>query len=521
MPERNLKNSFPRFLPFRIVAACSIALLAGAACIRPGSSPCELSVITAPDDVDLVSAEMVATTPDNPSHCKVDGIVGSDVKFELLLPDTWNGKLVMGGGGGFVGRVENQAQQNFTFGGSPLSRGYATVGTDTGHHGSAIDASWARDNLERKLNFGYRAVHATATSAKALVRSYYGRRPRRSYFMGCSRGGGQAMMESQLYPEDFDGIVAGAPAFNWNGIAAGFIRNEQVLYRGSVDAPVLTRENRELLEKRILERCDELDGVRDRVVDDPRRCDFRLSEIPACAGDRPATDCLTAAQRDAIEVIYGGPKRGRESLYFGFPFGGENDRGGWDSWIVGAKDAIAPGVPNLHYAFGTQAFKYLFLDDPDFDYQRYDFGTFEEDTKFGASFLNATDTDLSDFEAGGGKLIMWHGWSDPALTALATIDYYRRVEAGKPQVRDFFRLFLMPGVLHCGDGPGPDKVDWLGAIDEWVQNGTAPARLGATRLDESGNPARTRPLCPYPQVAIYDGKGDPNDAANFACGERK
>lgn len=328
------------------------------------------------------------------------------------------------------------------------------------------------------------------------------------------------MMESQLYPNDFDGIVAGAPAFNWNGIAAGLIRNEQAVYPESIDTAVITSDNLALLQARILERCDSLDGVRDGVVDDPRRCDFRISDLPACPGDQPAPECVTEAQRAAMGVIYRGPRRGEEPIYFGFPFGGENDHGGWDVWITGAKDSIAPGVPNLHYAFGTEAFKYLFLDDPDFDYRTYDFQSFEEDTKFGASFLNATDTDLTDFESFGGKLLLWHGWSDSALTALATVDYYQRVEKRQPGLRDYFRLFLMPGVLHCGGGPGPDKVDWLGAISDWVENGTAPDRLVASRLDEDGKSERTRPLCPYPQVAIYDGRGDSNDATSFTCGQK-
>jgi Tannase and feruloyl esterase len=517
MLATRLKGSLRRFVS---VFGSGLTALFLVSCTRPGSAPCDPSLLTAPQDVDLLSAETVAATPENPAHCKVDGLIGSDVKFELLLPGEWNGKLVMGGGGGFVGSVENQAQENFTFGGSPLARGYATVGTDTGHRGGGLDATWAHDNLERKLNFGYRAVHLTAETAKSLVRSYYGRHARYSYFLGCSRGGGQAMMESQLYPNDFDGIVAGAPAFNWNGIAAGFIRNEQALYSSGADEPVVTPDNRALLQKLILERCDELDGVRDGVLDDPRRCDFRLSDLPSCPGDRAAPECVTEAQREAIGVIYDGPRRGSEPLYFGFPLGGENDHGGWDQWVVGAKDAIAPGVPSLHYAFGTQMFKYLFLDDPDFDYRTYDFRSFEDDTKFGASFLNATDTDLRDFENFGGKLILWHGWSDSALTALASIDYYQKVGAAEPEVRDYFRLFLMPGVLHCGEGPGPDKVDWLGAIDGWVESGAVPDRLIASRIDEKGKPERTRPLCPYPQVAIYDGKGDANDAASFTCGQR-
>jgi feruloyl esterase len=503
----------------RLLAYVVISTLSCKAAKRP---ICDRLQLPTPADVDILSAELVSGAKDLPDHCKVQGLAGSDVKFELLLPNDWNGKLVMGGGGGFVGTIQNQAQQDFTFGGSPLERGYATVGTDTGHRGAVLDASWALNSLERKINFGHRAVHLTAEAAKELVRSYYGRPSERSYFMGCSRGGGQGMMESQLYPTDFDGIVAGAPAFNWSGFAAGFVRNQQAIYpdRTTLTAPVITPENKKLLEARILESCDGADGVRDGVVDDPRRCSFRTSDLPSCPSDRPSADCLTRAQRAAIDVIYGGPRRGEEPLFFGFPFGGENDRGGWDPWIVGGADAVAPSVPNLHFAFGTQAFKYLLLDDPKFDYSTYDFARFEKDTAFGASILNATATDLTDFDSHGGKLILWHGWSDSALTAHATIDYYEQVESRDPAVRDHFRLFLMPGVLHCSGGPGPDRVDWLGAIDDWVTQGASPDRLLATRLDQEGKPTRTRPLCPYPQVAVYDGRGNPDEASSFACGER-
>jgi feruloyl esterase len=405
---------------------------------------CDPRDLVAPPDVDLISIEPVESSEEGPAHCRVAGVIGADIEFELLLPRDWNGKLVMGGGGGFVGKVENQAQEFLLLlGRSPLARSYATVGTDTGHDGTTLDASWAFENLERKLNFGHRAVHLTAETAKSLSQSFYRRPPRRSYFMGCSRGGGQAMMESQLYPNDFDGIVAGAPAFNWGGIMAGFIKTQQAMYPTPNDLtePVLTAETRKLLETRILAKCDAIDGVRDGVLD---------------------------------------------------------DRGAWVPWIVGGAEPVAPGAPSLQYAFGTQAMKYLFLDDPDFDYTRYDFSTFGDDTRFGASILKATDTDLTDFESYGGKLLMWHGWSDSALTALATIDYYDDVAAKDADVGDYFRLFMMPGVLHCSGGPGPDE-------------------LLASRIDGNGNVIRSRPLCPYPRVAIYDGTGDTDEAESFTC----
>jgi feruloyl esterase len=439
---------------------------------------CDPRDLVAPPDVDLISIEPVESSEEGPAHCRVAGVIGADIEFELLLPRDWNGKLVMGGGGGFVGKVENQAQEFLLLlGRSPLARSYATVGTDTGHDGTTLDASWAFENLERKLNFGHRAVHLTAETAKSLTQSFYRRPPRRSYFMGCSRGGGQAMMESQLYPNDFDGIVAGAPAFNWGGIMAGFIKTQQAMYPTPNDLtePVLTAETRKLLETRILAKCDAIDGVRDGVLDDPRRCDFRVSELPNC--ELAGRDCITDAERHAIEAIYQGPRRGGTQIFFGFPFGGENDRGAWVPWIVGGAEPVAPGAPSLQYAFGTQAMKYLFLDDPDFDYTRYDFSTFGDDTRFGASILKATDTDLTDFESYGGKLLMWHGWSDSALTALATIDYYDDVAAKDADVGDYFRLFMMPGVLHCSGGPGPDE-------------------LLASRIDGNGNVIRSRPLCP-------------------------
>ena len=202
----------------------------------------------------------------------------------------------------------------------------------------------------------------------------------------------------------------------------------------------------------------------------------------------------------------------------GAPFGGENDPGGWDRWITGGENMLGPGVPSLHWAFGPEMFKYLIFDDPDFDYSgSYDFANWESDIAAADPLLSAVETDLSGLRDSGGKLLFWHGWSDPALTALGTIDYYEAVEANDPQLRDYSRLFLAPGVLHCGGGPGPDQVDYLSAMSSWVEDGEAPDRLLAQQIDADGQVTLSRPLCPYPQVAVYTGSGNSNDAASFTC----
>jgi feruloyl esterase len=450
----------------------------------------------------------------------VAGVIETEINFELLLPDAadWNGRFLMGGGGGFVGTVQNQARNLFAYGGGPLERGYATVGTDTGHSGNGIEASWALDHPERQENFGHRAVHVTAEAAKSIIRRYYDQAPDYSYFVGCSRGGGQAMMASQRYPEDFDGIVSAAPAYDWTGIAAGFVQNQQAIHPdGDLDAPVLTLATLELLGSSILAACDADDGVEDGVLDDPRRCGFRPEDLPRCAGDRPSDDCVTAEQLAAIDTVYGGPTSNGEPVYHGFNYGGENDRGGWDSWVVAAPQRRAAGVPNAQYGFGTELYKYFVFDDPDWDYTQYDFSAWKEEVAETAAILNATDHDLGAFRDRGGKIIYWTGWSDLALAPLGTIDYYERLDAGDPAARDFARLYMLPGVLHCAGGPGPDRVDWVEAIRAWVEEGSAPERLLASKLDQDGDPTMTRPLCPYPQVAVYDGTGDPNDEESFAC----
>ena len=435
------------------------------------------------------------------AHCRVNGVIGGDIKFTLLLPDEWNRKFMMGGGGGYVGQVQNQAAAS-------VNAGYATVGTDTGHQGGITDAKWALGHPERQVNFGFLAVHRTAEVAKAIIRSYYGANETRSYFSGCSNGGRQALMEAQRYPDDFDGIVSGAPAYDFTGIGAQFIKDSQAAFPDprALSTPLLTPEVLKSVESQIVARCDAIDGVKDGLIEDPR----------ACKVDVAALTGLTDAQRTALKSIYGETRNKDGVIYPAQPIGGEGENAGWPAWITGGGAAVGQNGPSARFAFGTELFKYFVFDDPAWDYSKYEFSNFRKDTAKTATILNATNIDLDAFKTSGRKLILWHGWSDPALTALGSVKYYEQVQARDPNASEYFRMFLMPGVLHCAGGPGPDNVDWAAAIDGWVDGGKAPARIVARKL-LSGAVTRTRPLCPYPQKAVYTGSGSMDEAENFVC----
>lgn len=430
-------------------------------------------------------------------YVDVDGFIGGTIGFELLLPDSWNGRFTMGGGGGFVGSVQNMTRGS-------ARQGYATVGTDTGHRGPG--GNFALDDVLAQINFGHLAVHRTAEAAKAIIHAYYGSSPEFSYFLGCSRGGGQALMEAQRYPNDFDGIVAGAPAFNWTGFGATFLRIAQAFYPDpkNLASTVVDRDDLEKLYQEIMKQCDAADGLEDGIVDDPTAVKFDLSKVSG----------LTDAQRKAIQAVYDGARNSDGPIYPGFPIGAEGGPQGWLSWITGPLPAGASGgAPSASFGFGTDIFRYFVFNDPDWDYTKYDFSTWAEDTHLAGTFLNATDPKLDAYKARGGKLIIWHGWADPALPATATIGYYDDVLEVDSGAMDYTRLYMVPGCLHCGGGPGPSGVDWLDVISKWVEKGEAPGRLVATK--GQGDAAMTRPLYPYPNRSAYKGSGDPNKAENF------
>lgn len=487
-----------------------IALTVAPSLLLLGQSPClsceDLKSINLPE----VTITGVEKEDQEATYCKVLGTIGREINFELLLPDQWNSRFVMGGGGGFVGSIQNIAR-------SKVEEGYATVGTDTGHKGIGIKADWALDNLERQVNFGHLAVHRTAVIAKAIIERYYCAAPDYSYFFGCSRGGGQALIEAQRYPDDFDGIVAGAPILDWPATGAEFVQNTRVLYPdpGKLNEATISADHLRLLQETILAQCDEQDGLKDRILADPRDCRFDFATLPRCPDDAGGQDCFTAAQLEAIKAIYAGVSNGDGPIYPGFPLGCENEPGGWDLWIVGPDPrTMALNFPNLHYAFGTEMFKYLIFHDPAWDYSTYDFSNFTRDTRFAAANLNATSTDYQAFKNQGGKLIIWHGWNDPALSALTIIDHYDAAKKEDEELDSYIRLFMLPGVLHCADGPGPSEADWVALVRDWVEKGQAPERVIVTKTKE-GEVMMTRPVFPYPRAARYSGQGDPSKEENF------
>ncbi len=487
------------------------ALLSAPAVVAADRPQCsQLTTLKLPDVkvTEAVAVPASTTGPITAAHCRVAGVIGTEIKFSLLLPDAWNRKFLMGGGGGFVGEVENQALSLRFVVAPVVNAGYATVGTDTGHQGTAIDASWALNNLERQVNFGYLGVHRTAEVAKSILRSYYGANETRSYFFGCSNGGRQGLMEAQRFPDDFDGIVSGAPAADFTGIGAQFIKDTRAQFPDPKNlAPVLPLETMQSIATQILGKCDAVDGVKDAVMEDPRQCKV---DVAALTG-------LSAAQQTALNAIYAPTRAAEETIFAAQPFGGEGEPMGWPLWITGAPPKPGqPQVPSLRFIFGTQLFKYLVFNDPDWDYTKYDLSTWKADTKRTASFLNATNPDLDAFKAKGHKLLLWHGWSDAALSALATIEYDEDVKARDPKADDYALLFMAPGVAHCSGGAGPDSVDWVAALDAWVESGKAPEHIVARKVSK-GATIRTRPLCPYPQRAVYRGTGSTDEAENFVC----
>jgi para-nitrobenzyl esterase len=484
---------------------------------------CPLLTCLEIEDVTIQSTEKVPEAGGLPAHCLVNGFIEEEIGFEVRLPDEWNGKFYMGGGGGFVGTIQSQGYED------ALQRGYATAGTDSGHKGGNLDGSAFLNNWERVVNWAYQAIHLTTANAKKIIRTYYGEDILYSYFSGCSTGGRQAMMESQKYPEDFDGLIAGAPAYVGASGVPAWALSQSALYPDPSAPPIVPFSKVQLIDTAVLAMCDDLDGVVDGLLRDPRECNFDLeTDLPMCADNFDPGDntCFTIAEKEVLKLIYGYDSYPwAEPATTAYPFGGEIDPGNWDWWVIGGP-YLAPyfnGYPNIQYAFAADYFKYLFFNDPD-----YDIHDFEPDNpddlakvKPAADMVNATETDLSAFKAAGGKMIMYNGWSDPCITPLGTIKYYEAVldtMGGTSQVDDFFRLYMIPGVGHCGGGRGPGNsgVDFLTALEKWVENDVAPVRIVAEH-DTGGTVDMSRPLCPYPQVEVWDGIGDINEEASFTC----
>ncbi len=466
---------------------------------QPGPQPesCdELTKLTLAD-AKVTSAQNVEQ--DHASVCKVVAVLTptpeSDIKIELWLPkDYWNGKYMAVGNGGWQGSINYGGLKD------GVHRGYATSSTDTGHEGGS--ASFALGHPEKLIDYAYRSEHEMAVKAKAIIAAYYGKPARLSYWNGCSAGGKQGLKEAQQYPADFDGIVAGAPASNWTGRAAQAIWSAQAVHRN--EASYIPPAKYPLLHNAVLAACDALDGVRDGVLENPKKCGFDPKVLECKGADGP--ECLSSPQVEAARKLYAdsvNPRTGQH-LYPGLQKGSEL---GWATWAGPRPLAIA-----LDY------FRYIVFQDPAWDFRTLNFDTdVAKAEQMDGSRINATDPNLKPFFDHGGKLIQYHGWSDPQISPGNSLTYYQSVKDRLGSTIDSsYRLFMVPGMGHCAGGEGTDSFDMVGALEQWVEAKKAPARIIASRF-RNGKTERTRPLCRFPQVAVYQGRGSTDDQVNFTC----
>ncbi len=541
----------PRFLntarPSALAAALLLASCAIAIALRPGTAAaflnCDATTLqgVAPAGATIASATMHAS----PSYCDVLGTIATasegqnnTVIFELGLPSAWLGDFVMIGNGGFAGSLQAVSGGEFI---AAVGFGLAAAATDTGHESAlgSLDGSFGlvgdEPALAAREDFSYRAVHLTALAGKAIAMAYYGAPGMFSYFDGCSTGGRQALVEAQKFPTDFDGIVAGDPAIG--DPIAGFNWNDQALLKSS--AGYLTPADIELVDRAVLAECDRLDGVVDGLIQDPRKCHFDPRSLRCTAAKQ--ANCLNNQQVKTLQAIYSGAvTNGNRRLYPGYMASDPGGPDGWAQWITGfvapqfaaanpwgappASLAVAP----FQWSFQDQFLKYFVFDDPAYDSLGFNFRH-----KSNVSALNAIvtefrgngeNTDLAPFFNAGGKLVMYHGWSDPALTPRVSVDYYtavaRRLYGGDfSRLQTNARLFMVPGMHHCAGGPGPNVFDPLTPLIEWVQFGVPPASIVAAHFvdnDPTKPVDRTMPLCPYPQTAKYVG-GAVTQAASWVC----
>lgn len=443
----------------------------------------------------------------------------SEILTEVWLPDSakWNGKFLGSGNGGFGGSLAGPMLDMR----KALDKGYATAGTDLGHEskGLAPDASWAIGHPEKVKDFAYRADHVTAELAKALIASYYGKPPQYSYFRGCSNGGHEAMMEAQKYPADYDGIIAGAPANQWTHLMTNFVWNERAL--NATPDSGLPAAKLAIVQQAVLAKCDAQDGVLDGIVGNPETCHFDARKLLCKKGDGP--DCLTAPQLDALDKIYTGPvdPKTHKQIYPGYAQGSEALPHNWSEWITGAHPSQA--------GFGNQFFGAMVYGDANWDYHTFDFDkdVAKADATLGP-VINSDSPDLHEFADRGGKLILFQGWDDAAVTPWGTLAYYHKVEKTMTPAKahDFVRLFMVPGMMHCGGGPGAGSFDTVAAMEQWKEHGTAPETMIGSHFDDplavlAGLPTKpasaTRTLCAYPKISQWTGKGSATAAENYAC----
>jgi hypothetical protein len=477
----------------------------------------------------VTGAAVTRLAPDVPEACQIDGYVTPNVGFRISMPlEGWNGKFVHGGCGGACG-LNRQIWCD-----QPLRDGYACLGSDMGHVGTTADWLWGYNEPGRRTDFGYRGTHVALLVGRALTERFYGTAPKRTYFTGCSTGGRQGMLAAQQFPWDYDGIAAGAPPLDETGTAlqlAWSVRaNQDANGRWILDARAVRR-----LHAAVLEACDLNDGLKDGVIGDPRACRIDPAKVQCAVGQQPTgkdvADCLTPAQVDAARKLYSGPvdSKGRAIGHQG------GVQPGSELWWIGDYVERPDGTQPQYGAFLTDFFRYMAFDPspgPAFRLADLDF---ERDAKrLGVMEMTyrATNPDLRRFRDAGGKLIMFQGWGDTSVVPGGTVDYYElvsKLHGGPQETGRFLRFFTAPGMRHCSaDGSGGDMVNWLDALDRWVDRGEAPDVLLGYNFDWTGLPLRSpifppdparvrfvRPLYRYPAVPVYSGKGDPKSPASW------
>jgi feruloyl esterase len=504
-----------------VLATLLIAAMAAAPCeALKGVSLPNATIITAefvPEGVYTPPAPARGSEPIiAPAHCRVIAVLkpsaDSLINIEVWLPpvDQWNGKFEAVGNGGWAGSIQGLARGG---GGTPpmvaaLKAGYATAGNDTGHQES--NGRFTLGHPEKVTDFAYRAMHEMTVQSKALIKAFYDRSARLSYYNGCSTGGRQGLMEAQRYPEDFDAILAGAPANDQIYLHAGDMWRMTTIYKDPEG--FIPQAKQAVLAKAVMNACDPLDGVRDSLITNPMMCKFDPGVLQCKSGDAP--DCLTAKQVATAKTMYAAATTSKGELIFpGYAPGGELTynlmRG---SAPVGAAAGEGPAPGDLQ--LGT--YRYLAHQDANWDWKTFNIDTDPALAKKMGGIIDAVDPDLSQFKNRGGKLLLYHGWADPAIQPEHTVNYYNSVLAkmGKDQ-STWMELFMVPGMGHCGGGNGPNQIDWMTVLETWREKGETPTQISGK--GKVGDTPMTRPLCPHPQIATYKGSGDTNDAASFVC----
>ena len=470
----------------------------------------------------IISTKLVDESKDLPEYCQVKAYVSPNVGIDLWLPTTdWNGKFLevaCGGRCGYFGTETGACDD-------PLRRGYACLASDMGHTSTGGDVIWAYNNMQAEIDYGFRGIHVSALSGKAIVNSFYSQTPDHSYLIGCSGGGRLGLMSAQRFPWDFDGIISGAPAISMSSLNIRYAWT-LLVSRDENGQAILTKSDLELVNRAVLSQCDLDDGVKDGILSNPRHCAFEPSDIACNRAETSA--CLNPEKVEVVEKIYAGPTTSDGAkLYRGAPLKGSELSSG-ASWTYGNKtSALEKRV--------LENFRYIFLlPDPGTNWDLSNFDLFREYKRLGLmqSIFDSDNPDLRKFKSTGGKLILYHGMNDVGIPPVVSIDYYETVEktmGGRDKTQDFFRLFMMPGMDHCGGGPGADTVDYLHYLEAWVEKDEAPDKILSTKravdmyygLTSIKFPLNkkdikfTRPVYPYPKTTKYKGDGDPNDWSSY------